>query len=204
MAFTFFFRDCHTLDVAVNLLLPKLDGLREIKIWDVGCAMGPEPYTFAILLAEKMGYFAFKKVRIHATDIDETNTFGKIVNDGIYPENELARIPADIFTKYFTETDEPGKYQIIDIIKNRVIFQKHDLLTLKPIDSGYNLVICKNVLLHLLPDERVKVINMYHDSMADGGLFLTEQTQPMPEANKLKFSQVASDANIYEKLISAA
>jgi len=82
MAFTFFFRDSHTFGMCSKIAFAEIDGMKEIKIWDAGCAMGQEPYTFAIFLAEKMGYFGFKKVRIHATDIDETNTFHQIVNNG--------------------------------------------------------------------------------------------------------------------------
>ncbi|HPB55993.1 MAG TPA: CheR family methyltransferase, partial [Candidatus Aminicenantes bacterium] len=68
MAFTFFFRDNHTLEQLVKHLLPTVQGRSNIKIWDAGCAMGPEPYTLAILFAEKMGKFAFKNVRIDASD----------------------------------------------------------------------------------------------------------------------------------------
>ena len=60
MAFTFFFRDNHTLEQLVKHLLPIVQGRSNIKIWDAGCAMGPEPYTLAILLAEKMGKFALR------------------------------------------------------------------------------------------------------------------------------------------------
>ena len=200
MAFTFFFRDSHTLEVAVKLLLPKIENSKEIKLWDAGCAMGPEPYTFAIILAEKMGYFSFKKVKIHATDIDESNSFQNIVNKGVYPENDLARIPSEYFIKYFTQTDNPGFYKVNDVIKNTITFHKHDLLSLQPIDTNYNMVICKNVLLHFAPEERIEVIKMYHSVLLDGGLFLTEQTQPMPEETKKYFKQVANNANIYEKI----
>ena len=40
MAFTFFFRDNHTLEQLVKHLLPTVQGRSNIKIWDAGCAMG--------------------------------------------------------------------------------------------------------------------------------------------------------------------
>jgi chemotaxis protein methyltransferase CheR len=200
MAFTFFFRDSHTIKVAINLLLPKIEELKEIKIWDAGCAMGQEPYTFAMLLAEQMGHFAFKKVLIHATDIDETDSFNEIVRSGVYQYKELERIPKTIFEKYFSQTNQPDFYQIQDKIKNRVAFTKHDLLSLKPIDYDFDLIICKNVLLHFPLEKRIEVINMYYCTLRDGGLFITEQTQELPETNKNKFRLVANDANIYEKI----
>ena len=200
MAFTFFFRDNYSIEQAIKLLLPKIDGIKEINIWDAGCAMGQEPYTLAIMLAEKLGYFTFKKIQIHATDIDENNTFHKIINDGIYPKSELERIPKEYFEKYFTQTESSDYYKINENIKKRVTFLKHNLTTLQPINSNYNFILCKNVLLHLTQQERINVIKMFNSSLVDNGLFLTEQTQIMPEENKAGFKQVTPDANIYEKI----
>jgi chemotaxis protein methyltransferase CheR len=57
MAFTFFFRDAQTLNLAIDYFLPFVQS-GTITIWSAGCAMGQEPYTFAILLRERMGpYF---------------------------------------------------------------------------------------------------------------------------------------------------
>ena len=59
MAFTFFFRDMHTIDHMAKILIPEVSGRSRIRIWDAGCAMGPEPYTLAMILAEAMGQFSF-------------------------------------------------------------------------------------------------------------------------------------------------
>ncbi len=200
MAFTFFFRDSHSLEQAAKFLLENIDGQRNIKVWDAGCAMGPEPYTFAILLAEKMGYFSFKKVQVDASDIDETDTFGNIILKGEYPENELVRIPKDIFEKYFAKVENSNNCKLTDNILNRIKFIKHDLLTFKPFDTGYNLIICKNVLLHFQQAERVKVFSMFHSVLAEKGLLVTEQTQELPEENRSQFEKITGDANIYRKI----
>jgi chemotaxis protein methyltransferase CheR len=76
MAFTYFFRDSHTLELTVKHMAPEVMGRSRIRIWDAGCAMGPEPYTLAILCAENLGKFAFKNLSIQATDVDEANNFG--------------------------------------------------------------------------------------------------------------------------------
>jgi chemotaxis protein methyltransferase CheR len=199
MAFTFFFRDSHTLEQVIKYFLPTVEGLSKINIWDAGCAMGPEPFTFAIMLAERMGYFAFKKVKMDASDIDENNSFGKTINDGIYPIDDLKRIPEDIFIKYFRKTDNDN-YIIDDNIRNRVVFHKHDLLSLQPFSDNYQLIFCKNVLLHFQPAQRVEVINMFHKALATGGIFATEQTQQMPPENQRLFKSLASDAQVYQKI----
>ncbi len=200
MAFTFFFRDTHTLEQVCKYFIPYISGFRKVKIWDAGCAMGPEPYTFAILLAEKMSYFGFKNVQLDVSDIDETDTFGKIINEGIYPYSELKRIPEDIFVKYFEKSDVKDYHKIAETIKSKLTFQKHDLLSLQPFSNNYHLIICKNVLLHFQPDERIKVIKMFHSVLEPGGMFTTEQTQQLPEECKHLFTQIAADANVYQKI----
>lgn len=59
MAFTYFFRDMHTLNLIEQHVLPTLKTRRYLDIWDAGCAHGPEPYTLARLLHENMGSFCF-------------------------------------------------------------------------------------------------------------------------------------------------
>jgi chemotaxis protein methyltransferase CheR len=200
MAFTFFFRDLQILDLAINNVVPQLIGRSRARIWDAGCAMGPELYSLAILLAEKMGYFAFKNLTIYATDIDETDTFGKIIQTGIYSEEETKRIPPEIFSKYFKANGKPGHFQVIDTIRERVTFQRHDLLSLKPIGNDFSLILCKNVLLHFQPAERVEVIRMFHQSLTPGGFLATEQTQKMPKEAEHLFRQVAHDGQIFQRV----
>ena len=200
MAFTFFFRDLHTIELTVKHLLPSISGRNRVRIWDAGCAMGPEPYTLAIVLAENMGRFAFRNITIDATDIDESDTFGKIVTEGVYPEDELKRIPADIFEKYFRPADKPGYCAIDEAVRSRMQFRKHDLLTLESVGEDYSLIVCKNVLLHFHPDQRIEVIKMFHRSLAPGGYFMSEQTQKLPDELSHLFTKVADDAQLYKKI----
>jgi len=200
LAFTFFFRDQHVLEVVVEHLLPLLAGRSYPRIWDAGCAMGQEPYTLAIMLAERMGYFAFNNLRIDATDVDETGQFGSIIAAGVYPREELDRLPAGILEKYFQPDGKPGHFQVAESIRRRVVFQRHDLLSLKEIGCGYNLVLCKNVLLHFQPAERVEVIRMFHRALAPGSLFATEQTQGLPEPAAAWFEPVVRDAQLFRKV----
>ncbi|MBU0474446.1 MAG: chemotaxis protein CheR [Bacteroidetes bacterium] len=201
MAFTFFFRDTHTLEHAVKFMVPEVSGRSKIKVWDAGCAFGPEPYTLAILLAESMGNFAFKNLIIEASDIDEGGNFGNVIANGIFSNEELGRIPDEIMAKYFSKIDvEEGFYKIVDRIRDRVKYQTHNLLSLKPIGNSYSLVICKNVLLHFKYEERIEVIKMFHQSLMQGGFLAMEQTQKMPEEIKHLFEQVVSDAQLYRKV----
>lgn len=201
MAFTFFFRDTHVLDHAARIMAPEVAGRSRIRIWDAGCAMGPEPYTLAIILAETMGNFSFKNLQILATDIDEQDQFVSIIKEAVYSDEETKRIPPEIFAKYFVPApDKPGYFQLVSLIRDRLQFQKHNLLTLQSVGDGFSLIVCKNVLLHFQQSERIEVIKMFHKALAQGGLFATEHTQKMPDELSHLFEQVVPDAQLFRKV----
>lgn len=201
MAFTFFFRDEQILSLAVQHLVPLTMGRSNVHILNAGCAMGMETYTFAILLAESMGKFALRNVKIHAIDIDNENVdFGKTVSQGIYHEEHLQRIPASLFQKYFVPAEKPNHYAVCKELRDLVSFQKYDLLTLKPLRNDYSLVICKNVLLHFNYEQRVDVLNMYHQMLLPQGLLVMENTQSMPVELSQKFRKLVDFAQLHEKI----
>lgn len=200
MAFTYFFRDLQTLEMLCTYALPSLKTKQFIKIWDAGCAMGPEPYTLALLLREQVSSMYFRNIKIYATDIDNSNLFQKIIYEGIYSKQQVERIPTNIFNKYFTPLQENNMFQISPEIRKAISFQKHDLTSLIPIGNNFSIVICKNVLLHLTPSQRIEVIKMFHDALAEGGFFVTEQTQKLPDEVKSLFEPVTSHAQVFRKI----
>ena len=199
MAFTFFFRDTQTLELLAQHAVPDLKRRQFIRVWDAGCAMGPEPYSLAIILRENMGHFLFRNVTIHATDIDESD-FGTIIANGVYSETELGRIPRDIFDRYFVPHDPPGYYQISEEMRHAVRFQRHDLLSLKPAGDDFGMIVCKNVLLHFTQPERVEVVRMFHHALSEGGYFVTENTQKLPPGTESLFRQVTGAAQLFQKI----
>ncbi len=203
MAFTYFFRDLQTLELVAEHLVPFVSGRSSVRIWDAGCASGEEPYTMAIILAEKMGRFAYKNVKFFATDIDISDQFEKIIKNGIYPYDLLQRIPKELFEKYFQPVDSAKSgeksFQIDQIIRDRMNFIRSDLLKLDAPSDEFSLVICKNVLLHFQYNERIEVIKMFHKSLSAGGFLAMEHTQKMPDECAHLFEPVVSNAQLYKK-----
>jgi chemotaxis protein methyltransferase CheR len=200
LAFSFFFRDQQVLERVVDHLIPALAGRSRPRIWDAGVAMGQEPYTLSILLAERMGHFAFRNLRIDATDVEDSGQFAHVVESGEYPEQELSRLPDGILEKYFEPCETPGHLRVTEIVRRRVAWQRHDLLSFHEIGQGYLLVLCKNVLLHFQPRQRIEVLRMFHRALAPGGVIATEQTQEMPEELAALFQRVVPGGQLYRKL----
>jgi len=199
MAFTYFFRDQPVLDLIAQHALPDLTTRRYINVWDAGCAYGPEPYSLAITFRENMGHFLFRNVRIYANDIDESQHFGDIIARGVYTDREVGRVPAHILARYFERADEPGHMRVCDEIRGAVRYQRHDLLTLEPFRTEVGLIVCKNVLLHFAPEQRVAVLRMFHTALMPGGHLVTEQTQKLPPEIEPLFQRISGAGQLYQK-----
>lgn len=208
MGATYFFRDTQTLRMIPCTLIPLIledEGLRNSKnidIWSAGCANGSEPYTLAIILKEILDEETFSRVRIYATDIDPNNRFERIIKKGSYPQEDLQKIPEAMFTKNFIkDLDVQGNYLVSEEIKAHVMYMRHNLLSLKPvIESPFDVILCKNVLLHFTEKQITDIINMFYQSLSNEGFFITEQTQKLPSSSSKQFSQFISNARIYKKL----
>ena len=62
----------------------------------------------AMILAERMGHFAFNNLRIDATDVESTGQFAGMIEAAVYPREELSRLPDGILEKYFEPNGKPG------------------------------------------------------------------------------------------------
>lgn len=160
---------------------------------------GTRTDTLAMLIREKVGNMYYRNVKITATDLDGSNLFEEIISNAVYPREQVERIPKEIFDKYFVKADKTDHFQIVEEIRKAVIFQKHDLTTLKSVGSDFGIIICKNVLLHFSEQQRIDVIKMFHESLMDGGFFATEQTQKLPDEVKHLFEPVVSNAQLFRK-----
>lgn len=198
MAFTYFFRDLQTLELLVDTSLPTLCSQAFIRIWDAGCAHGPEAYSLAMLLRERMSDFVFRNVRIYATDVE--SQFGSKVAAGVYSEQETKRIPAPLLQRYFRSAAVPGHLQVTEEIRAKVVFARHDLLSFSPLREDFSLIVCKNVLLHFDDAQRQRVYRMFHRALRPGGLLATEHTQKLPDMLQQHFRCVAPYAQVVQRL----
>ena len=198
MAFTFFFRDSQTLELAIEDALPSLRGRAFIHVWDAGCAHGPEPYTLAILLRERMSDYVFRNVQIHATDLDPS--FAGQVSSGVFAAQEVKRVPSEILEKYFRPALRPGFVEVVPELRAKVAFSRRDLLALSPVREGLSLIVCKNVLLHFDEAQRIDVLRMFHRALQPEGTLVMEHTQKLPDALGPFFQQVAPYARVYRKV----
>ena len=144
----------------------------------------------------------FKKIKIFASDIDNSNRFKKIVEEGTYKKNQISSVPSDILKKYFEQdTENPDIYIISKNLREKVCYQKNDLLSLNAIGHDFDLFVCKHVLQHFNNKEQVDVIKMFYNSLGDAGFLLCEYSQELPEYLNKYFMQVLPAKKLYRKTL---
>jgi len=72
---------------------------------------------------------------------------------------------------------------------------------MQAVGNDFGMIICKNVLLHFREDQRIKVIQMFYDSLMEGGVLVFEQTQILPQEVSHLFEPMVSNAQLFRKLI---
>ena len=167
MALTYFFRDLGSLELAISHVMPQIAGRSRIRIWDAGCAMGQEPFTLAMLLAEALGPMMFRNVEIIASDYDKSVI--QVLDAAVYVDEELQRVPELYYKRYLEASGNEGTHRVAEPIRKAVRSLHHDLLSFTPVCDRLSLIVCKNVLLHFNQAERIKVFKVFHDALEPQG-----------------------------------
>ena len=195
---TRFFRNIPHFEALVNYVLPHLMELKKktgdykIRVWSAGCSTGEEPYTIAMLLADKLpAPFTFE---IIASDISlKSLMVGKA---GYYPEARTQGIPQNYLEKYFTKSDKG--YQVKNELMERIRFDYHNLKN----DSGtrnLDIIFCRNVLIYFDEAAQKAVIDRFYNSMSPQSyLFIGHSESLFGMETKFKFLKT-DWACLYEK-----
>ena len=201
MAYTSFFRDADVLDAIGAQVVPWASAHQEIKIWDAGCATGEEAYTLAMIFAERLGPFAIRNLRITATDREESSfpQFEAKIGPGQYHRQDLIWVPEPLRSTYFSPTPEHDLFEAVAVLRECIKFTRHDLLTLEPIDTGFALVVCKNVLMHCPEPKQHLVVDMFWHSLRPGGYLAFDCFQALPAENQHQFEQVEPGLQLFRK-----
>ncbi len=88
-------------------------------------------------------------------------------------------------------------------LRNCIFYQRHDLLSLRPIGNNFSVVVCKNVLLHLAYEQQVEVLKMFYEALSPGGYLALDELQELPAEVAPLFVRVRADGKLCRKAESA-
>ena len=174
-----FFRDAEQFNVLKNRVIPDLlRRSKSLNIWSAGCSIGAEPYSVAMMLNELSPH---GKHRILATDLDELS-LARARKGGPYSITHLEQVAPIVRLKNFEKSDDG--YIVAPKFRAMVNFKKHNLLKDR-FESGFDLIICRNVTIYFTEDAKEALNRGFAKSLNDDGVLFIGSTESMFDAQAL-------------------
>jgi chemotaxis protein methyltransferase CheR len=172
---TYFFREPAQYELIRDHVLPELRGRRgadiTVRAWSAGCASGEEAYSLAILF-EQMGLG--ERSLVLATDLSQAALAR--ASAGLFGAWSLRGEAADWARPYLAPVG--NRFRLDERIRHRVVFQHMNLASDAWTVGGFDLILCRNVLIYFDPDTVAAVAGRLFAALADGGWLLTAACDP--------------------------
>jgi chemotaxis protein methyltransferase CheR len=181
-----FFRNPSTFSALEKRILPEVLRMSrrqnsKLRIWSVGCALGEEPYSVALLLKEMLQ--PGDQFAIVGTDLSPDAL--KRAKNGYYPEDRLKEVPPEMLVKYFSAQTQ--RYQINEEIRQLVQFFRHDIIS-EEIFYRADLILCRNLLIYFSRDKQQQVIKLLAGALSPGGYLVLGRAETLaPDCRNLFF-----------------
>lgn len=176
-------------------ILSREFGDSPARIWSAGCAMGPEPYTLAMLIHEYRAEHDSRKVEILATDINPDLL--ELARIGEYSSATLEETPPYFQTKYFELVDD--LFRVKPEIRSMVKFRQHDLFS--SVSTGtHNAIICRNVMIYFNREQKERILRSFTKSLISGGFLFLGGAETLPPSFHGAFSQVEFNHRVYQRI----
>ncbi|MDP4093134.1 MAG: protein-glutamate O-methyltransferase CheR [Bacillota bacterium] len=179
-----FYRNPEQWKILEEEVLPMLfKKTKTPRIWSAACSTGDEPYTLSMILSK---YMPSDKIKIYATDIDKQAM--EKAKEGVYNVKSLESLPEEFKQKYFTKINN-DVYKVTDQIKKCVEFKQHDLLK-NVYPSGFDLIVCRNVLIYFTEEAKEKIYERFNKSLNEEGILFVGSTEQIIFSNKFNFKSM--------------
>ena len=202
---TGFFHDREMFNGLRETVLPRLIALnsatRRLRVWCAGCATGQEAYSVGMLLRE---YFAEQlaewDVKIVGTDSAEDAV--AYARHGRYRRAEVNRgLPAKMLVKYFAREDE--EWEIAPELRAMCEFREDDVCVPQAGGQAFDLVLMRNVLLFLSPQERSSAFAGVYRQMAPHGVLALGQAEQAEDSTELFEAEYMQGCCFYRPVAGA-
>jgi len=191
---TSFFRHRAQMDAIARTIVPSLAklGRRRVRVWSAGCASGEEPYSLAMLMRRALPRSV--ELSILASDISEDALAKARV--ATYSTSALSQVPVALREWAFVPEAE-GRYRIKDELGGLVRFEQRNLAD-GSFPCGFDLILCRNVLIYFSAPARTRVIDGLIASLNREGYLLVGYAESLRSFSKLE-PQQTPDAVIYKR-----
>ncbi|MCA9214854.1 MAG: PAS domain S-box protein, partial [Planctomycetales bacterium] len=195
---TQFFRDSDAFDMlqkeALAGLLSQKGPEDEVRVWDAGCATGEEAYSLAILLLELMQDLDHPpSLKVFATDVHRDSL--DFAAAGSYDSEAIGTIVPSRLERFFVR--EGDRWRVSSELRKQVVFAPHNIVKDAPF-TKLDLVVCRNLLIYLLPEMQQRIMATFHYALNVGGTLMLGPSESVGELAD-EFETLNSHWRLYTK-----
>jgi chemotaxis protein methyltransferase CheR len=157
-------------ELLARKVLPEFAGRPHPRAWSAGCSYGAEAYTLAAVCSEVLPGV---RVEIVGTDIDRRMV--ECARAGAFSIDDARDVPRAQRTRWFAERD--GMLHADAKLKALCRFETGDLLTMRPAQAVYDLVLCRNTVIYFTPEVKDALHARIAGALLPGGYFMVGSTE---------------------------
>ncbi|TPG12125.1 CheR family methyltransferase [Sphingomonas oligophenolica] len=163
---TSFFRDAPVFDMVIDAVAQIEARGRRARIWCAGCSTGQEPYSLAMLFAERDGA-GWIAPDIVATDVSDA-AIGR-AREGRYTQFEIQRgLPVRRMINWFEANGD--EWVARAELRRMVAFRKLNLLGDQSPPGRFDIILCRNVMLYLAAEPKAAIFANFAAALEPGGI----------------------------------
>lgn len=172
---TYFFREPRHFDFLRDHILPRHRG-GEFRVWSAACSSGQEPYTLAMVLADRLGHGRWS---LHATDIS-SQVLDK-ARRGVYTLAEARHIPADYLKRYCLKgvREQQGNFAIERRLREAVTFRQFNLNGEWDMPQKFDLIMLRNVMIYFERDTKARLVDRLANQLSPGGYLIVGHSETL-------------------------
>ena len=194
---TFFMREADHFSFYEKEVLPYLEkSIRDgdVRTWCAASSTGEEAYTLAMMLEDHFGSMPGWETTLLATDLSKDVL--EIGKNGVYSAESVKTLPALWQNSYFQRTID-GKYQVVDTLRQKVLFRRFNLMTpVFPFKRPFHVIFCRNVMIYFDTPTRDNLVRKFAEFLEPGGYLFIGHSEVI-DRHKSDFDYVMP--SIYRK-----
>ena len=189
---TYFFREPKHFEFLQSHLESDLKK-PNLRVWSAACSYGQEPYSIAMLLADRLGY---REWEVIASDIS-TKVLAS-AKKGLYPIEQAEKIPDVYLKKYCLKGvgEYDGHFLIDPQLQRKIKFSQINLNDDLPNTGSFDIIFLRNIMIYFDHETKARLIQKLQNKIKVGGYLLIGHSETL---NGIKSELSMISPSIYQR-----
>ncbi|WP_428248291.1 CheR family methyltransferase [Ferrovibrio sp.] len=160
----------------------RAQGLRQLRCWSAGCSTGEEAYTLALLLHDLLSDVSDWSISILATDARSEAL--RVADAALYDRYQLRELTASQIRRHFlpaTDRMLAVTPSLRRMIRLSLLNLADEAGVLAGVGGGFDLILCRNVLIYMGPEQQRFVGQQLAAAVADDGWLAVSPAEAVAE-----------------------